>query len=118
MREGGAAVESLRESFEVHVGGVHVVINIVEGFACNVAVGDHYGGDACFPGGVTDVDDVLCPDCRFVVGEGDGGTAVADRQSDDVFRRDVRRPDLIGFRFRDVPILAKKTAHVATRCAE
>jgi len=37
------AVEIFGEGFEVDVGGVNLVVDVVEGFAGNVAVGDHDG---------------------------------------------------------------------------
>ncbi len=118
MRQRDAAVESFRESFQVHIGGVHVIVNIVERFARHVAVGDHHRFDSGFASGVADVDDIFGPDRGFVIRECDGRTAIANRQRDNIFRRNVRGANLIGFRFRDVPILTKEAAHVAARGAE
>jgi hypothetical protein len=43
MGESDFAVEIFGEGFEVDVGGVNLVVDVVEGFAGNVAVGDHDG---------------------------------------------------------------------------
>ena len=114
MCERDTAVEAFREGLEVHIRGVHMVIDIVEGLARYIAVGDHHRADPRFTGGVADIDNVFAPDRRLVISERDRRAAVADRQRDDVFRRNVRRVNLVRFRFRDVPVLAEKAAHVAS----
>ena len=118
MRKSDAAVKSLGESFQVHIGGVSVIVNIVEGLPSYIAVRDHHGFNSGFARGVAYINDIFRPDGRLVVGECNGWTAIANRQRDNILRRNVRGMHLIGFRFRDVPILAKKTAHIAASGTE
>ena len=42
MRQRDFAVEILGEGFQVDVGRIDVVVDVVEGFAGDVAVGDHH----------------------------------------------------------------------------
>lgn len=95
MGESGAGVETFGEGLEVHVGGVNVVVNIVERFAGDVAVGDHDGAKAVFPGEGGDVDDVFAPDGGLIVGEGDGGTGIGECQGDNILGRDVGGANLV-----------------------
>jgi len=74
--EGDFAVEILGEGFQVNIGAIDVVVNVVEGFPGDVPVGDHDGFEAERPGSFADIDDVLAPDGRFVVSERNGGTTV------------------------------------------
>ena len=111
------AVEIFREGFEVDVGGVDVVVDIVKGFAGDVAICDHDGFQAVGPGGFADVDDVLTPDRGFIVGEGDGVAAIFEGESGDVFGKQVARMNLIVVGFGDVPVLAEEAAHVAASSA-
>ena len=99
MRQRDATVEIFGKGFQVDIGGVDVVVDVVEGFARDVAVGDHHSFDAVFFRGAANVDDVFAPDGRLVVGEGDRRAAVADGEHNDVFGRHVARnapdrPDL------------------------
>src|SRR5207253_300761 len=64
-----------------------------------------------------DVDDVFAPDGRFVVSERVGVATVFQSQQRHVFRRNMLRAHLIRPRFRNVPILTEKAAHVAARRA-
>jgi len=113
MRQRDFSVEMFGQGFEVNVGGVDMVVDVVEGFAGDVAVGDHDGFEAVGLGGLADVDDVFAPDGGFVVGEGDGSAAVFFGEQRNVFGRDVFGVDLILVGFGDVPILAEETAHIA-----
>jgi hypothetical protein len=113
MGEGDFAVEIFGEGFEVDVGGVNVIVDVVESFAGDVAVADHNGFESGGLGGFANVDDVLAPDGRFVVGEGDGIAAVFFGKEGNVFGRDVLGVDLILVGFGDVPVLAEEAAHVA-----
>ena len=99
MRERDPSVKSFGERFQVHIRGVHMVVDIVKRFPRDVAVGDHDGADSGFPRGVANIDHVLAPDRRLVISKCDGRAAVANRQRNNIFRRNVRRPDLVGFRF-------------------
>ena len=118
MGEGELAVEIFGEGFEVDVGSVNVVVDVVEGFAGDVAVGDHDGFEAVELGGFADVNDVFAPDGGFVVGEGDGITAVLQGEKRNLFGREVLGVDLILVGFGDVPILAEEAAHVASGSAD
>ena len=113
MGEGDFAVEVFAKGFEIDVGGVNVVVDVVEGFVSDVAVGDHDGFKAVKLGGFADVNDVFAPDGGFVVGEGDGITAVLLGEERNLFGRKVLGVDLILMGFGDVPILAEEAAHVA-----
>src|SRR5271157_753895 len=114
MSQGDFAVEVFGEGFEVDVGGINVIVNVVEGFAGDVAVGDHDGFEAVEFGGFADVNDVFAPDGGFVVGEGDGMAAMPEGEEGNFFGRKVAGVDLILMGFGDVPILAEETAHVAS----
>jgi hypothetical protein len=114
MGERDFAVEIFAEGFEVDVGGVNVVVDVVEGFAGDVAVGDHDGFEAVELGGFADIDDVFAPDGGFVVGEGDGIAAVLQGEERNLFGREVPGVDLILMGFGNVPILAEEAAHVAS----
>lgn len=113
MSESDFAVEVFGEGFEVDVGGVNVVVDVVEGFAGDVTVGDHDGFEAVELGGFADVNDVFAPDGGFVVGEGDGIAAVLLGEERNLLGRKVLGIDLILMGFGDVPILAEEAAHVA-----
>jgi len=108
------AVEVFAEGFEVDVGGVNVVVDVVEGFTGDVAVGDHDGFQAVELGGFADINDVFAPDGGFVVGEGDGIAAVLQGEERNLIGREVLGIDLILMGFGDVPILAEEAAHVAS----
>ena len=82
MRQRDSAVKFLGEGFQVHVRGVHVIVDIVKGFARDVAVGDHHRAQPGFLRGVANIDHVLAPNRRLVVGEGDGRATVLNRQQD------------------------------------
>ena len=69
--EGDFPVEIFAEGFEVNIGSIDVIVNVVKGFAGNIAVSDHDGSQSVRFGGFANVDDVLAPDGGFVVGEGD-----------------------------------------------
>src|SRR6202041_4065869 len=114
MRQRGAAVKGLGEGFQVDVGRVNMIVDVVEGLACDVTVRDHNRFDAVLLRSVTDVYDVFAPYGRFVVGEGDRRASVADGEHHDVLRGHEGRPHLVCARFRYVPVLAEKTAHVAS----
>ena len=111
------AVEIFRERFEVDVGGVDVVIDIVKGFPGDIAICDHDGFQAVGPGGFADVADVFAPDRGFIVGEGNGVAAIFEGESGDVLGREVARLNLIVVGFGDVPVLAEEAAHVAASSA-
>lgn len=111
------AIEIFGERFEVHIGGIDVVVDVVESFAGDVAVGDHDGFQAVKFGGFANVDDVFAPDGGLVVGEGDGVAPVLEGKLGDVFGRDVARVNLIVMGFGNVPVLAEEAAHIAARSA-
>jgi len=113
MGEGDFAVEIFGEGFEVDVGGINVVVDVVEGFAGDVAVGDHDGFEAVRLGGFADVNDVLAPDGGLVVGEGDGIAAVLQGEEGNLLRREVLGVELVLMGFGDVPILTEEAPHVA-----
>jgi len=69
-------------------------------------------------GGFADVNDVFAPDGGFVVGEGDGITAVLEGEKRNLFGRELLGVDLILMGFRDVPILTEEAAHVASGGAD
>jgi len=118
MGESDFAVEIFAEGFEIDVGGVNVVVDVVEGFAGDVAVGDHDGFEAVKLGGFADVNDVFAPDGGFVVGEGDGTAAVLQSEERNLFGGEMLGVDLILMGFGDVPILAEEATHVASSGAD
>ena len=114
MGESDFAVEIFGEGFEVDIGGIDVVVDVVEGFAGDVAVADHDGFQAERLRGFADVDEVFAPNGGFVISEGKRVAAVLAGENRDIFGREMAGIDLIAVGFGDVPILAKETAHVAT----
>ena len=112
--ERGFAVEIFGERFEVDICGVNVIINIMEGFAGDVAVRNHDALKAVGCGGGADIDDVLAPDGRLVVGEGEGIAALLEGEQRNILRRNFLRADLVGAGFGNIPILAEEAAHVAS----
>lgn len=118
MGERDFAVEVFAEGFEVDVGSVNVVVDVVEGFAGDVAVGDHDAFEAVELGGFADVNDVFAPDGGFVVSEGDGIAAVLQSEKRHLFGGKMLGVDLILMGFGDVPILAEEAAHVAAGSAD
>ena len=81
VRQRDLAVEVFGEGLQVDVGGVDVAIDVEEGLARDVAVGDHHVVEASGVRLARDVDDVLAPDRRLVVGEGDVRRAMLERDS-------------------------------------
>src|SRR5207302_2273269 len=118
MRQRCFTVEIFGERFQIDIGCVHMVVDIMEGLARDVAVADHHRSQASFPGGTTDVHDVFAPDGRLVVGKGDRGTAVMQRELRHILGRNMSRMNLVAPGLGDVPILAKEAAHIATSRAK
>ena len=106
-------VEVFGERFQVHVRGVHVIVNIVKRFPRDVAVRHHHRFQPIRFCRFANVHNVFAPNRRLVVGERHGRTIVFSREQRNFFRRNGLRMNLIVARFGDVPVLAKKTAHVA-----
>src|SRR5882762_3492258 len=117
MRQRNLSVEILGEGLEVDVRRVNVIVNVVKGLVSDVAIGDHHRFQAIFPGLFADIDNVFAPDGRLVVRERDGLATIFQRQKRHIFRRNMLRTHLIRPRFRNVPVLAEETAHVAARRA-
>src|SRR5579862_657380 len=113
MRERDLSVEIFGERFQVDIGGVNVIVDIVESIPRDVAVADHHGSQAVLFGSPADVHDVFAPNGGLVVGEGDGRTAVMQRELWQVFGRNMSGTHLIAAGFGDIPILAKEAAHIA-----
>ena len=118
VRERDLAVEVFGEPLEVDVGGVDVLVDIEEGLAGDVSVGDHDGVESGAVGGLGDVDDELRPDGGLVVSKGDGGRAALDGKIDDLLRRHVGGALLHGAGFADVEVLAELATEVAARSAQ
>jgi hypothetical protein len=114
MGQSDLSVEIFGEGFEVDVGGIDVIVDVVEGFAGDVAVANHDGFQAERLSGFANVDDVLAPNCGFVVGERQRGAIILSGKKGNIFRREMAGIDLITVGFGDVPILTEETAHVAT----
>ena len=117
MRQRNFPVKILGKGLEIDVRRVDVIVNVVEGFVGDVAIGDHHCFQAIFPGFFADVDNIFAPDGRLVVGEGKRLATVLQRQLRHIFRRNMLGTHLIRPRFRNVPVLAEEAAHVAARCA-
>src|ERR1700675_3459281 len=114
MRKGSLPVETLREGFEIDVGSVDMVIDIVKRLVGNVAVRNHYRFQPVFLGSLTNIDDILAPDSRLVISERQRIATMLERQQRNIFRRNMLGPNLILPRLRNVPILAKEAPHVAS----
>ena len=110
-------VEIFRECFQVDVGRVDVIVNVVERVVSDVAIRHHHRLQTIFLRFFTDVDHVLAPDGRLVVRERQRLAAVFQGQQRHIFRGNFLRTHLVRARFRNVPVLAEKTAHVAARRA-
>ena len=107
------AVKGLRKSFQVHVGRVHVGIELGPRFRTDVAGRDGYRPDAARVAGLGYVDGIFMEDHRIVVGESNAPTAQRFGHAGDGFRRGLvgQRIHLAGL--ADVPILTKPAAQVA-----
>src|SRR2546422_4534400 len=108
-----APVKVFRKCLQVHVGGVDVVVDFVEGVVGDVAIGNHHCVQAVLFGRLADVDHVLAPNGGLVVGEGQRGTSVFEGEQHDVFGRQVGGVYLVVLGLGDIPVLAEETAHVA-----
>src|SRR5438445_1049738 len=118
MSERDLPVKVFGERFQIDVGRVHIIVDIVEGLARDVAVADHHSSQTSFPGGAANVHDVFAPNRRLVIGKRDRRTAVTQRELRHIFGGNMGGVDLIAAGFGDVPILAEETAHVAAGCAQ
>jgi hypothetical protein len=114
VRQRGFAVEGFGEGFQVDVGCVDVVVDVVESFVGDVAVGDHDGFQAVLFRGLADIDDVLAPNGGLVVGEGDGVAAVLQGEQRNVLWGHLLRVHLVLMGLGDIPVLAEEAAHVAS----
>ena len=85
-----------------------MVVNIVKGFASDVAVGDHHRSQRHALGGAANVDDVFAPDGGLVIGEGDGRAAVMQGEQRHVFGRHMGGMHLIGLDFEMSQFWQKK----------
>jgi len=56
------------------------------------------------------VDDILAPDGRFVVGKRDGRRAALQRQLYDLLGTEANGVDLVGLGLGDVPVLAEEAS--------
>jgi len=99
MRQRDFAVELFGEGFQVDVGGVDVIVNIVKGFARDIAVRHHDGFQAALVSHGANVDDVLGPDGGLVIRKRNRGAAVVDREFDDLRGFEMRGVHLIAARF-------------------
>src|SRR5215471_14480966 len=88
----------------------------MESLVGDVAVGHHHRFQPVFSRLFADVDDVLAPDGRLVVGERERIAAVFHGQQRYIFRRNFLRAHLIGARLGNVPVLAEEATHVAACC--
>src|SRR5580658_2775188 len=113
MRKCSLPVETLRESFEIDVGSVDMVIDIVKCLVGNVAVRNHYRFQPVFLRSLTNIDNILAPDSRLVIRERQRIATMLEGQQRNLFRRNMLGPHLILPRLRNVPILAKEAPHVA-----
>jgi hypothetical protein len=111
------AVEIFGEGFQVNIGGVDVVVNVVKGLAGDVAVRNHDGLQTERPGGFANVDDIFAPDRGLVVSESNGAATVFFCEERYVLRSKVARINLILMGLGNIPILAEETAHVAASSA-
>ena len=118
MGQRHAAVKIVGEGLQIHIGGVNVVVDVEESLAGDVTVGDHHGVEALGVGRPSDVHHVLAPDGGLVVGESHAGAAVLLRQRHHLLRLQASGVHLVGFRFRDVPVLAEEATHVAAGRAQ
>ena len=118
MREGQFVIEAFAESFEIDVGGVDMPKDFRPGLGRNVAGGDHDAFEPAFTRHMRNVDDKLAPDHRIIIGEGDRGHAVFERELDDLFGADLKTLRLVKLGLADAPVLTKAAAQVATGRAE
>lgn len=107
------SVEGFGEGFEIDVGGVDGLEELCAGVGADVAGGDGYGFDAFTLCGLSDVDGVLSPDDRVVVGEGDAAAAAVFGGVHDCYWCGERGEGVHLSTFGDVPVLAELAAEVA-----
>ena len=106
-------VETLGEGLEVHVGRVHVAVELGSRLVADLARGNRDGRDSPFAASLGHVDRVLVEDHRIVVRERDAAAAeLGGRARDRLGRGAVgQRVDLTGL--ADVPVLTETAAEIA-----
>ena len=85
--QGDLRIELLGEALQVNVGGIDVLVDIEEGLAGDVAVGDHHIVESGGMRFARDVDDVLAPDRRLVIGEREVRDAALEGEFNDIAGR-------------------------------
>src|ERR1700676_1019763 len=113
MSQRGLPVETFRKRFQIDVGSVDVIIDIVKRLIRDVSIRDHHRFQSVFLSGLAYIDDILAPDSRLVISKRQRIATMLKRQQRNIFRRNMLGPHLILPRFRNIPVLAKETPHVA-----
>ena len=117
-RAGELHVELVGESLEVHVGRVHLRVELAPRHGRDVARGHGNREDARFAARVGGIHRVLREDHRVVVSEGDARASRLDRGARDRLRGSAIHQPIHVARFRDVPVLAELACEIAPRGAE
>jgi hypothetical protein len=116
--EAKSMVKIFGESFEIHVRGVHVLVEFGASFGSDVTSGDGDRLDAGLPAGFGDLDRVFCEDDRVIVGKCDRSAAMPPSFTGDVFGGGGVGQLVPFARLADVPVLTKAAAEIATGCSE
>jgi len=118
VRAGELPVELLGEALQVHVGRIHILVELAPWGVAHVAGGHGHRLDAVFAAGLGDVDGVLHEDHRVVVGVGDAAAAeFLGRARDGCGTGRVHERVHLA-RLADVPVLAELAGEIAAGGAE
>ena len=118
MRSGLLEVEVLGESLQVHVGRIHLGVELAPRLGVNVARRDCDRAQPDLVTGIGGVHRVFGEDHRIVVGERHAHASMVSRQLRDLSARGRIGQPVHLAAFRDVPVLAELAGEVAAGGAE
>ena len=111
-------VKPFCESLEIHIGRVHVSIELLSGRITHISCCHRDRFDASLAAGLRRIDGILVKDDRIVIREGNRAAAEFRRRACNGLRRCFLRQRLHLARLAHVPILAELAGEVAARRAE
>jgi hypothetical protein len=111
-------IEVVGESLQIHVGRVHLGVEVAPRRIAHVACRHRYRLHAAFVARVGDIHRVFGEDHRVVVSEGYALAAALRGSARDLGRRCLVHQAVHVFGFRDVPVLAELARQVAAGGAE
>ena len=111
-------IKRIGERFKIDICRVHVPVKFWTGIIGDVAGGHRDGFDPALATRLCHVNRVLGEDHRIIVSKRDRSTPEALRGERDLFRRGRIRELVPLACLRDVPVLTKPAAEIASGCAE